>query len=165
MSKRIAVYPGSFDPPTFGHLDLIERASKMFDQVIVAVASNNEKAALFTVDERKAMLRTITRTLKNVEIDSFRGLTVDFARERNAVALVRGLRVVSDFEYELTMAVTNRKLNSGIDTVCLMPSESYMLLSSRIIKEVVQFGGDVTEFVPNEVKKCLLAKFSARTRK
>lgn len=164
MSERIAVYPGSFDPPTLGHLDLIVRATKIFDHLIVAVASNNAKAALFTVAERMEMLRSITKNLKNVEIDSFSGLTVDFAQKRKAVALVRGLRVVSDFEFELTFAVTNRKLCTETDTVCLMPSEKYMLVSSRLIKEVAMFGGDVSEFVPKEVEKRLLAKLGRKKR-
>jgi pantetheine-phosphate adenylyltransferase len=162
MPERIAVYPGSFDPPTNGHLDLIKRATKMFDKVIVAVASNKDKAALFSVQERMDMLRTITSGISNVTIDSFEGLTVNFAREKNAIALVRGLRVVSDFEFEMTIAVTNQKLDPNIDTVCLMPSERYLLVSSRIIKEVAQFGGDVSELVPQHVKERLMDKFGRR---
>lgn len=159
MPERIAVYPGSFDPPTNGHLDLIARATKMFDRVIVAVASNNQKNALFTVSERKEMLQQITRHLPTVEVDSFTGLTVHFAKEKKAIALIRGLRVVSDFEFEMTIAVTNQQLDPNIDTVCLMPSERYLLVSSRIIKEVAQFGGDVSGFVTPEVKARLLEKF------
>jgi pantetheine-phosphate adenylyltransferase len=148
---RSAVYAGSFDPPTNGHLDLIERACRMFDRIIVAVALNEAKTALFTVDERLDMLRTITADMPKVEVTTFRGLTVAFAQERGAVALVRGLRVISDFEFELTMAVTNQKLYPDIDTVCLMPSEQNLLLSSRLVKEIATYGGDISQFVPGEV--------------
>jgi len=157
-TERVAVYPGSFDPPTNGHLDLIRRAVKIFDHLIVAVARNSEKSALFTVDERLDMLQRITSGLPAVEVTSFTGLTADFARARKAIALVRGLRVVSDFEFEITMAINNRKLNPRIDTVCLMPSERYLLLSSRIVREVAQFGGDVSEYVPPIVEEALRAK-------
>lgn len=159
MSERIAVYPGSFDPPTFGHVDLIKRAAHLFDHVIVAVARNNAKDALFTVDERTAMLETITGEIESVEVASFSGLTVQFARERNASVLVRGLRVVSDFEYELTMAIANQKLQPAIDTVLLMPSEDHLLLSSRVVKEIAQFGGDVSTFVPHAIAQRLHEKF------
>jgi pantetheine-phosphate adenylyltransferase len=158
MADRIGVYPGSFDPPTYGHLDLIERASKIFDKLIVAVARNADKDALFTVDERVKMIADACRRLKNIEVTSFRGLTAEFARKRKAVALVRGLRVVSDFEYEITMAIANQKLNPAIDTVCLMPSEKFLLLSSRIVREIALFGGSLTEFVPPAIEKALLAK-------
>lgn len=158
MPERIAIYPGSFDPPTKGHLDLITRATKMFDKVIVAVASNNQKSALFSVKERMEMLKAITKGMPSVTVDTFNGLTVEFARRKKAIALIRGLRVVSDFEFEMTIAVTNQKLDPNIDTVCLMPSERYMLVSSRIIKEVAQFGGDVSDFVSPEVKTRLMKK-------
>ncbi|MBI4556664.1 MAG: pantetheine-phosphate adenylyltransferase [Candidatus Hydrogenedentes bacterium] len=158
MPERIAVYPGSFDPPTYGHLDLIERATRMFDQLIVGVARNDEKSCLFTADERVEMLKLVTEGLPGVEVTSFEGLTADFARTRRAVALVRGLRVISDFEFELTMAITNEKLNPEIDTVCLMPSERYLLLSSRLVREVARFGGDVSLFVPPEVEALLRVK-------
>ncbi|HRI89659.1 MAG TPA: pantetheine-phosphate adenylyltransferase, partial [Candidatus Hydrogenedentes bacterium] len=123
MAKRIGIYPGSFDPPTYGHIDLIGRAAKIFDTLIVAVARNADKKGLFTVEERIDMLRSISAEYANVEVTSFTGLTAEFARTRKATALVRGLRVVSDFEYEITMAIANQKLNPQIDTVCLMPSE------------------------------------------
>ncbi len=162
MADRIAVYPGSFDPPTFGHIDLIQRAAKMFDTLIVAVARNSEKAGLFTVEERIEMLTDIVKTYSNVEVTSFRGLTAEFARQRNAIALVRGLRVVSDFEYEITMAIANQKLNPTIDTVCLMPSESYLLLSSRIVREIALFGGSLKDFVPKDVEERLLEKLKRK---
>jgi len=164
MAERVAIYPGSFDPPTYGHLDLIERASKIFDKLIVAVARNNEKSCTFTVAERIEMLEEITRAVPNVEVESFLGLTADFARERSAVALVRGLRVVSDFEYEITIAVANQKLNPNIDTVCLMPSERFLLLSSRIVREIAQFGGNLSEFVHPEIEERLRQKLLSTTQ-
>jgi pantetheine-phosphate adenylyltransferase len=160
MPDRTAVYAGSFDPPTNGHLDLIERACRMFDRLIVAVAINEAKVHLFSIDERIAMLREITRGMSKVEIASFNGLTVQFAQEKGAVALVRGLRVVSDFEFELTMAVTNQKLYPDIDTVCLMPSEQNLLLSSRLVKEIATFGGDISLFVPAIVHSRLSRKLN-----
>lgn len=159
MPDSVAVYPGSFDPPTFGHLDLIRRAHKIFAHLVVAVASNRAKDSLFSVEEREDMLRAITSDLEGVEIASFSGLTADFARERKAIAIVRGLRAISDFEYEHSMAVTNQKLNPDVDTVCLMPSESFLFLSSRIVKEIAQFGGDVSCFVPPLVAERLRAKW------
>ena len=165
MSDRIGIYPGSFDPPTYGHLDLIGRASKIFDTLVVAVARNSEKSGLFTVDERIDMLRHASRSLRNVEVTSFEGLTAEFARKREAIALVRGLRVVSDFEYEITMAIANQKLNPTIDTVCLMPSEKFLLLSSRIVREIAVFGGDLHEFVPPDIERRLIAKLGKRKPK
>ena len=158
MSDRIAIYPGSFDPPTLGHLDLIQRASKIFDKVIVAVARNNEKTSLFTVTERIEMLREMVADIPQVEVDHFHGLTVDFAKERNAIALIRGLRVVSDFEFELTMAINNHKLNADVDTVCLMPSEPYLFLSSRLVREIAGFGGTVSHYVTPEIEARLKEK-------
>ncbi|MCP4644122.1 MAG: pantetheine-phosphate adenylyltransferase [bacterium] len=160
MAERIALYPGSFDPPTFGHLDLIERAAKVFDRVIVAVARNDEKSCLFSVDDRVDMLETVTKSMDRVSIAAFTGLTADYARECGATALVRGLRVVSDFEFELTMAITNQKLNHEVDTVILMPSEKFLFISSRLVKEIAHFGGDVSEFVPAEVAQVLRDRFS-----
>ncbi|NLN92200.1 MAG: pantetheine-phosphate adenylyltransferase [Candidatus Hydrogenedens sp.] len=159
MSSRTALYPGSFDPPTLGHLDLIERASKIFDKLIVAVASNDQKSSLFSVEERMEMLHEMTRSLENVTIDKFEGLTVEFAREKNAQALIRGLRVVSDFEFELSLAINNQKLNPAVDTVCLMPSVPYLFLSSRQVKEIVRFGGRVSHYVTPEVEKRLVEKY------
>ena len=159
MTKHIAVYPGSFDPPTYGHIDLIQRAVKIFDTLIVGVAENNAKAALFSVDERISMIKRATPDLKGLEITSFSGLTVDFAKKSNASALVRGLRVVSDFEYELTLAIANQKLNNEIDTVLLMPREDCLLVSSRLVKEIAQFGGALEKFVPDVVASELRRKF------
>jgi pantetheine-phosphate adenylyltransferase len=158
MGERLGIYPGSFDPPTYGHLDLMKRAAKLFDTLVIAVARNNEKQATFTVAERVEMLKDITKEIPNVEVSSFEGLTVDFARERKATALVRGLRVVSDFEYEITIAVANQKLNPDVDTLCLMPSENFLLVSSKIVREIAHFGGDVTQFVPPEVVERLREK-------
>ena len=158
MADRVGIYPGSFDPPTYGHLDLIGRAYRLFDTFIVAVAYNPEKKGLFSVDERIEMLRHCTKDYANIEITSFQGLTAEFARQRNATTLVRGLRVVSDFEYEITMAIANQKLNPKIDTVCLMPSEKFLLLSSRIVREIAVFGGDLREFVPPEIQRRIAEK-------
>lgn len=162
MSERIAIYPGSFDPPTLGHLDLIQRAARIFDRVIVAVAINDSKQALFTPEERVEMLEEITKTIPHVEATWFNGLTAEFAREHKACALVRGLRALSDFEFELSMAITNQKLYCEVDTVCMMPSEPYLFLSSRTVKEVARFGGDTSHFLTPFVEKRLIAKLKAR---
>lgn len=148
MSRGVALYPGSFDPPTYGHLDLIQRATHIFDKLIVAIAMNRTKNAMFSPEERMAMLRALTANMPQVEVASFPGLTAEFAGQCGAVAIVRGLRAISDFEFEHSMALTNRKINPGIDTVCLMPSEAYLFLSSRVVKEIARFGGDITAFVP-----------------
>ncbi|MFO7973461.1 MAG: pantetheine-phosphate adenylyltransferase [Candidatus Hydrogenedentota bacterium] len=155
MGERIAVYPGSFDPPTNGHLDLIQRASALFDKLIVAVATNTEKKGLFSVDERLDMLRRISEGIPNVEVTSFVGLTAEFARQRHAMAVVRGLRVMSDFEFELTMAITNQKLNPSLETVSLMPSEPHLFLSSRIVREIARFDGDLDGLVPPEIDQVI----------
>ena len=160
MNEKIALYPGSFDPPTFGHLDLIDRAVKIFHRVTVAVAKNDEKSAFFTVDERVAMLETLTLDMANVTVTAFAGLTADFARRSNANVLVRGLRVVSDFEFEMTMAMTNQKLNADVDTVILMPSERFLFISSRLVRDIASHGGALAEFVPPHVEECLRKKFS-----
>jgi pantetheine-phosphate adenylyltransferase len=160
---KTAVYPGSFDPPTFGHLDLVRRATKIFHHVIVAVATNTEKSCLFSVAERLDMLHALTHDLPCVEVVSFTGLTAEFARERKAVAIIRGLRAISDFEYEHSIAVTNQKLNPDVDTVCLMPSEAYLFLSSRVVKEIAYYGGDVSLFVPPLVVERLRQKFAKRS--
>ena len=148
MTSSTAIYPGSFDPPTLGHLDLIRRAVRIFETVTVAVATNNEKRCLFSVDERVELLKAVTSDMEGVRVESFHGLTVDFAHKCNARAIVRGLRAISDFEFEHSMAVTNQKLNAEVDTICLMPSEPFLFLSSRVVKEVASFGGDVSAFVP-----------------
>jgi len=156
---RRAIYPGSFDPVTNGHLDVIERARKLFDEVIVAVAHNDEKQPLFSLDERLDLLRQTVGQIDNVRIAEFKGLLVEFARVENARAVIRGLRAVSDFEFEFQMALMNRKLDAAAETIFLMPKEEYTYLSSRIVKEIARLGGDVSSFVPSCVAKALTAKF------
>lgn len=157
---RLAVYPGTFDPITNGHLDLIDRAANLFDRVVVAVATNPAKEPLFTLEERLEMIRRSATEFDNVDVDHFEGLLVDYARGINACAIVRGLRAVSDFEYEFQMALMNRKLSNGIVTVFLMPGDKYTYLNSSIVKEVARFGGDVGCFVPSYVEDKLKEKFS-----
>ncbi len=161
MPERIGIYPGSFDPPTLGHADLIQRAANVFDTLIVAVAYNGEKSGFFTPGERVDMLIELTRGIPNVQVTRFQGLTVDFARKHGAVAIIRGLRAVSDFEYELTMAATNRRMHPGCDTISFMPSEQYMFISSRLVKEIATLGGDVGLFVPPFVVERLKKKIEA----
>jgi len=165
MSERIALYAGSFDPPTRGHLDLIQRAAKIFDKVIVGVACNEAKSALFDPDERVEMIEEMTKKLSNILVSQFYGLTVEYARSQNAMALIRGLRVISDFEFELSMAINNQKLNPEVDTVCLMPSEPYLFLSSRQVKEIVHFGGRVSHYVTPEVEARLCKKMAELNHK
>jgi pantetheine-phosphate adenylyltransferase len=155
---RRAIYPGSFDPVTNGHLDVIERARKLFDEVIVAVAHNDAKAPLFTLEERLDLLRSTMGKIDNVRVDSFDGLLVEFACKHEAVAVIRGLRAISDFEFEFQMALMNRKLEAQVETIFLMPKEEYTYLSSRIVKEIARLGGDVSAFVPAPVAKALAAK-------
>jgi pantetheine-phosphate adenylyltransferase len=157
---RRAIYPGSFDPITNGHLDVIERASKLFDEVIVAVAHNVEKQPLFTLEERLEILRNIIGSRAAVRIGQFDGLLVDFAISEKATAVIRGLRAVSDFEFEFQMALMNRKLQGSVETIFLMPKEDYTYLSSRLVKEIARLGGDVSKFVPAEVARALRDKFS-----
>ena len=159
LQMRRAIYPGSFDPVTNGHLDVIERARKLFDEVIVAVAHNDEKQPLFSLDERLDLLRQTVGQIDNVRIAEFKGLLVEFARVENARAVIRGLRAVSDFEFEFQMALMNRKLDAAAETIFLMPKEEYTYLSSRIVKEIARLGGDVSSFVPSCVAKALTAKF------
>jgi len=157
--KRIkAVYPGSFDPPTNGHLDLIERGSKIFDELVVAILQNPEKAPLFSVADRRRMLEAMTTDFDNVSVDTFEGLTVDYALHVEASALLRGIRAISDYEYELQMALMNRKLQPGIETVFMMPAEKYSYVSSRLVREVVQLGGSVSCLVPDLVAQKLREK-------
>lgn len=151
MKKRKAIYPGSFDPVTFGHLDLIERALDLFDELIVAVASNPSKKTLFTAEERVGFLKSALRHRPQVQVKSWEGLTVELAMKEKAFTLIRGIRATSDFDYEFQMALTNRKLATKIDTMFLMPSESHFYLSSRLIKEIAQLGGNVTRYVPASV--------------
>ncbi|MDO8480450.1 MAG: pantetheine-phosphate adenylyltransferase [Nanoarchaeota archaeon] len=156
---NIAVMPGSFDPVTNGHLDVLERALKIFDKVIIAIGENPRKQYLFSVDERKAMLRQATKGLP-VEIDHFSGLLTDFAKNKGAVAIVKGLRAVSDFEYEFQAALMNRKLDNEIETVFVMTRGMYCYLSSSIVKEVASLGGKLTGLVPKQVESALRKKFS-----
>jgi len=149
-----AVYPGTFDPFTRGHLDLVERALRLFPRVIVAIADNPQKAPLFSVEERKAIIRDSTRHLAGVEIDAFHTLLVHYARERGALVVIRGLRALSDFEFEFQMALMNRKLADSIETVFLMPHEAYSYLSSRLVKEVAALGGQVDDLVPPMGRGC-----------
>lgn len=157
---KVAIYPGSFDPITFGHLDLIDRALVLFDRLYVAVAVNPVKEPLFTSEERVAMVQQLTKNKKGVTVISFPGLLADLNRKLKAVAIIRGLRAVSDFEYEFQMALMNRKLYHGAESVFLMPSARYVFLSSNLIKDVARFGGDVSLFVPKIVEKKLKQKFS-----
>lgn len=159
--KNTAVYPGSFDPVTCGHLDVIKRASRIFDEVIVAVAHNPIKTALFSVQERVQMLKEVTRGIKGVKVDDFDGLAVKYVKSRKSRVVVRGLRMVSDFEYEFQMALTNRKLDSSIETIFMMPSQEYSYLSSQLIKEAVELGAGVGAFVPKIVEKRLIEKLRA----
>jgi pantetheine-phosphate adenylyltransferase len=158
---KIAVYPGSFDPVTYGHIDVLERAIGIFDKVIVTIARNSAKTPLFTTDQRVAMLREAVAHLASVEVDTFEGLIVDYARSKNAVALVRGLRAVSDFEFEFQMALMNRKLDNEIATVFLMPHENFTYLNSSIVRELARHKTDVSAFVPDNVRKALVEHFDA----
>ncbi len=160
--QTIAVYPGSFDPITNGHLDVIQRATQMFDRVWVAIARNGEKLPLFTVEERVALAKTAVRGMRGVAVDVFDGLLVRYARRQKAQVVVRGLRAVSDFEYEFQMALMNRRLDARIETIFLMPKNEYTFLSSRVVKEVAALGGEVSAFVPRAVEQALKAKFRSR---
>ena len=156
----IGIYPGTFDPVTFGHIDLIQRALSIFDEVIVAIAKqSSEKKPLFSIEQRLELLRQATHGIRGVSIDSFDGLVVDYARKKGARAMIRGIRMLSDFEYEFQMALTNRKLAGDIETIFLMPHESYAYLSSRLIKEVASLQGDISAFAPGFVVKAVQKKF------
>lgn len=148
---RIAVYPGSFDPITNGHLDIIERASRVYDKVIVGVLSNKSKTPLFTAEERVDMIRLVTKDLSNVEVDTFDGLLVDFAKSKNATVIVKGLRTVADFEYEFQMALLNKALNPEYETMFMMTNSKYSYISSSMVKELAGFHGNLTEFVPCDI--------------
>jgi pantetheine-phosphate adenylyltransferase len=158
LKKVIAIYPGSFDPLTNGHLDLIERGSKIFDELIVAILRNAEKTALFSVGERREMLEAMTQEWKNVRVDSFEGLTVDYAVRVNASAVLRGIRAISDYEYELQMALMNRKLAPQLETVFMMPAEAYSYISSKLVREIAQLGGSISGLVPELVEQRLREK-------
>jgi pantetheine-phosphate adenylyltransferase len=157
--KKVAIYPGSFDPITYGHIDIIERALEIFDNVIVAIANNAEKKALFTIEERLEMAKSIFKDTPNVIVDSFKGLLVDYVAKTNAVVILRGLRATSDFEFEFHMASMNRSLNTHLDTLFMMTSKDYFFVSSRTIKEVASLGGAVEGLVPDLVVRRLKEKF------
>jgi len=159
---RVAVYPGTFDPVTNGHLDIITRAVKLFDQVIIAVACENYKNTLFDSQERLALMQSVTKGMEHVEVDSFQGLLVDYCQKKGAITVIRGLRAVSDFEYEFQMALMNKKLNHRVDTMFLMTDQKYSFISSSIIKQVAQLGGCIKGLVPEEVAQALINKFTAQ---
>lgn len=158
MKKVIAIYPGSFDPLTNGHLDLIERGSKIFDELIVAILRNSEKTPLFSLGERRQMLEAMTERWNNVRVDTFEGLMVDYAMRVEATAVLRGIRAISDYEYELQMALMNRKLAPNLETVFMMPAEAYSYLSSRLVREIAQLGGPISGLVPELVEQRLREK-------
>jgi len=155
---RTAIYPGSFDPLTNGHLDVIERAVKLFDRIVVAVAKNEGKQPLFTLEERVELVRRSVKHIPNVEVDSFDSLLVNYVDQQKAQAIVRGLRAVSDFEFEFQLALMNRKLNERVETIFMMPKDTYTFLSSRIIKEIARLNGDISSFVPAHVRTALIEK-------
>jgi pantetheine-phosphate adenylyltransferase len=159
MKKNTAIYPGTFDPITNGHLDIIERASKLFDKVIVTVALNTNKKPLFTKEERMDMITKVTQKFRNVEVDFFDGLLMHYTIKKNASVIIRGLRAVSDFEYEFQMSLTNRKLAPKVNTIFLMPNEKYTYLNSSLVKELARFKGKINCFVPDYVRKKLVKKF------
>ncbi len=158
MHKGLAIYPGSFDPTTNGHLDLIERGSKIFEELVVAILRNMEKSPMFSVAERLEMLRELTADLKNVRIDTFNGLMVEYAKSQDATCILRGIRAISDYEYELQMALMNRKLEPTLETVFMMPADKYSYVSSRLVREVAQAGGPVKGLVPEIVEQRLREK-------
>ena len=158
MTQHVALYPGTFDPITYGHIDVVRRATELFSRVVVLVARNSTKQPMFTAEERAAMIREVFRRHPRVEVDGFNGLLVEYARRRKASVIIRGLRAVSDFEYEFQMALTNRKLAPRIDTIFLVPHERYTYLNSTIVREVARLGGDVSDFVPPVVRRRLLEK-------
>ena len=163
-SPRVAIYPGSFDPLTSGHVDIIERGSHIFDSIIVAILANAEKVPLFTENERIAIIREVFKDNKHVQVETFNGLLVDYAQMKKATVLVRGLRAVSDFEYEFQMALMNRHLAPGLETVFMMPDEKYTFVSSRLIKEVFMLGGEVAGLVPPLVEEKLRAKQKSKRK-
>jgi pantetheine-phosphate adenylyltransferase len=160
--SRIAIYPGSFDPVTFGHLDIMQRASQTVDELVVAVLENHAKIALFSVEERVKMLKIITKDYPNVRVESFHGLLVDFAREQGAGFIIRGLRAITDFDYELQMAQTNRIMAPGVDTIFFATNLEYAYLSSTTVREVASYGGDITKFVPESVARAVEEKIRDR---
>lgn len=161
--KKIAIYPGTFDPFTSAHLDVVKRALKIFDTIIVAVAPSHKKQPLFSLQERVDLIRKSVEGLEGVSVEAFNGLLIDYVKDKKGIAIVRGLRAISDFEYELQMALMNRRLNTEIETVFLMPSEEYSFLTSTAVKEVASFGGSVKGLVPEVVEKALREKFEKYT--
>jgi pantetheine-phosphate adenylyltransferase len=157
--KHLAVYPGTFDPVTNGHLDLVERSLRIFDELIIAIAANPKKQPLFSLEERIDMFSRVVARHRRVRIEGFNGLLVDYVRRKKAVGIIRGLRAVSDFEYEMQMALMNRRLDSGIETVFLMPNEAYSFITSTIVKEAASYGGDVSSLVPKVVVGKLMRKY------
>ena len=157
---RTVIYPGSFDPFTNGHLDIVQRAAKLFDHVIVAIARNETKGPLFSLDERLELVRQSVQGHQNVSVDSFDGLLVEYVERRGGQAVIRGLRAVSDFEFEFQLALMNRNMNERVETIFMMPKDTYTYLSSRMIKEIARLGGDVGAFVPPQIKAALDAKYS-----
>ena len=164
MKKRIAVYPGTFDPITYGHMDVIKRGTNLFDKVIVLVARNSTKTPLFSGDERVKMIKKVFKNNSKVAVDVFDGLLVEYVKRTKATAIIRGLRAVSDFEFEFQMALTNRKMDGTIDTVFLVPDERYTYLNSTIVREIARLGGDVSDFVPLGVRKYLTVKLKSHSR-
>ena len=162
--SRIAVYPGTFDPVTYGHIDIIKRAARIYDKVVVAVAHNEDKNPLFSVEERVSMLKDSVRPLKNVIVDNFNGLVVDYVERKGSRIMIRGLRMISDFESEFQMALTNRKLSEDIETIFMMPNESYSYISSKLMKEAAKLGADVKNFIPKKVQVLLKKKLASSLR-
>lgn len=161
---RVAIYPGTFDPVTNGHIDIIKRSARLFDQVIIAVARDNYKNTLFTLDERVDLMRSVIKDMDNVQLELFKGLLIDYSESKGAVTIIRGLRAVSDFDYEFQMALMNKKLNGRVETMFLMTDQKYSFLSSSIVKQVSELGGCVKGLVPEEVEQALTAKYAERNR-
>ena len=160
-----AIYPGSFDPITYGHIDLIKRATKIFKKVIVAVTDNSSKNSFFTLKERVMLIKRVTADFKNIEVDSFEGLSIDYVRSKGSYVIIRGVRMISDFEYEFQMALTNRRLSKNVETIFLMPNESYSYISSKLIKEAASLGADVSCFVPKFVAEAIKKKLSKKKQR
>lgn len=161
-SMRTVIYPGSFDPITYGHLDVVQRAARLFDRVIVAVAENDSKQPLLSLVERQQLVAGAVRRWRNVETDRFDGLLIEYARQRRASAIIRGLRAVSDFEFEFQLALLNRRMDDRVEAIFMMPKDTYTFLSSRIVKEICRLGGDVSAFVPAAVHRALQAKYGRK---
>lgn len=162
--EKIAIYPGTFDPITYGHVDIIERASKIFDKVIIGVARETYKDCLFTLDERVELAQEATKHLPNVMIESFTGLVVDYVKRRNSKVMIRGLRAVSDFEYELQIALANRTLSEEIETVFLIPQSKYLYLSSSLVKQIISTGGSIKEYVPETIREKMELKYKEKVK-